>query len=463
MSRDERVLGALPACYRAGEPGKLLGAVATALAGPIEEADTHLFRIQRAHRLLVAEQAGDVVRLAAALNLDAFYFEDVLGDRELDEAQRLEVLRERVQRIAGLHLAGLGTPWAVLETAAIFLDTRIVPDRPDGPLVRHVDPEGFVHRVTVEAERRPAAPRAELDLYESPLRRRKVDPAARWPLDGWAVDNQNVAPAPVAFLVRGVGERTVRPGLFSPELAEGVVFDGVVPDGTTLVVDTEGEARLDGHPVGDWLVHFRGGIADMTGLDASTYAVDDGSPSVPFDGDLDTLTEPPFRRRRPVPAAPVGRSSWRFTVAEGRFDASRVDQAVYATEHLPVGVFDGDVGFDGGVFDLPASGIVGMAWNERIPCAFKLVLPPASSLTTDGGEGPSNSVNPVDRVAGVLPRFKPAGVRAYVDTGRDAWVLGRSVLRAPDATEGEGIDRHATVLRDRLADAFVPLDRPAEA
>jgi hypothetical protein len=463
MSRDERVLGAMPAFYRAGDPGKLLGAVARALAGPIEEADTHLFRIQRAHRLLVAEHNEDIIRLAAALNLDAFYFEDVLGDPELADQQRLEVLRERIQRIARLHLAGLGTPTAVLEAAAIFLNARIVADRPGDPPIRHVDPEGFVHRVTVELERRPAAPPAELYLYESPLRRRKVDPTARWPLDTWAVDNQNVTSAPLAFLVRGVGERTVRPSLFSADLAEGILFDGIVPDGASLLVGANDEARLDGHPVSDWLVHFRGGIAEYTGLDASAYTVDDGNPPAFLDGDVTDLPEPPFRRRRPVPAAPVGRSTWTFAVAEGVFDGSRLDQAVYATEHLPVGVFDGDVGFDGAVYDLPASGVVGMAWDERIPCAFKLVLPPPSSLSAGGGEGSTNLDNPVDRVAGALPRFKPAGVRAYVDTGRDAWVLGRSVIRAPDATEGEGIDRHATVLRGLLADAFVPLDRPAEA
>jgi hypothetical protein len=456
MSRAERVLDVLPACYRASEPGKLLGAVVSALAGPMEEADTHLFRIQRAHRLLVAEQAEDVVRLAAALNLDAFHFEDLLGDRDLDEQARLAALRERVQRIARLHLNGLGTPWAVLEAAAIFLNARIVADHHGDPLVKHVDPEGFVHRVTVELERRPQAPRAQVHLYESPLRRRKVDPAARWPLDTWAVDNQNVEPARMTFLVRGVDNRTVRPGLFSPDLAAGILFNGIVPNGAILLLDESGEARLDGHAVDDWIVHFRGGIAEFSTLDASAYAVDEGGDArAPFfDGDPAALPEPPFRRRRPVPVAPVGRSTWTFTVAEAVFDGSGFDQAVYATEHLPGGVFDGDVGFDAGVYDLPPSGIAGVAWEERIPCAFKLVLPPAESLRAGGGAGPA--ANPLDRVAGVLPRFKPAGVRAYVDTGRDAWVLGRSVVRGPDATEGEGIDHNATVLRGPLADAFVP-------
>jgi hypothetical protein len=461
MSRADRVLDVLPAFWRAGESGKLLGTVARALAGPIEESDTHLFRIQRAHRLLVAERPEDIIRLAAALNLDPFYFEDVLADQELDDHSRLELLRDRVQRIARLHLTGLGTPWAVLEAAAIFLNAQIVADRPGEPLVKHVDSEGFVHRATVAAEPDPGSARTRIYLYESPLRRRKVDPVARWPLDSWAIDNQNVGPAPITFLVRGVGDRTVRPCLFSPDTAEGIVFDGIVPDGGTLLVDADGRARLDGHAVDDWLVLFRGGIADYTDLDATGYAADDGGGApAPFDGDLAGLPEPPFRRRRSGPAAPVGRSAWSFTVAEAACDASSFDQAVYATERLPNGVFDADAGFDASVFDLPASAVAGMAWEERIPCAFKLVLPPASPAA-DGGQGPA--AGPLDRLARVLPRFKPAGVRAWVDAGRVAWTLGQSVVRGPDAIEGEGIDRHATVLRGPQADAFVPNDQSAGA
>src|SRR5688500_3144908 len=119
MSRAERVLGVLPAFYRASEPGKLIGEVVQAIAGPIEEADTHLFRIQRAHRLLVAEQPEDVIRLSGALNLTAFYFEDLLADPKLDDQTRLDTMRERMQRIARLHLEGLGTPRAILEAGAI--------------------------------------------------------------------------------------------------------------------------------------------------------------------------------------------------------------------------------------------------------------------------------------------------------------------------------------------------------
>jgi hypothetical protein len=459
MPRADRILGVLPACYRALEPGKLLGDLVRAAAAPIEEADTHLFRIQRSHRLLVAEQPEDVVRLAAALNLTAFHFEDLLADRRLDDEARLTAMRERAQRIARLHLHGLGTPRVVLEAAAIFLNARIPTDQPGAPTVKHVDPEGFVHRATLELGPSPEPRRADLHLYENPLRRKQHGPAARRPLDSWAVDNENLGPAPMTFLVQGVGERTVRPTLFSPEAAEGVVFNGIVPDGATLVVDAAGGARLDGRPVDDWLIHFRGGVFDFSDVETASHAVDSGGlASRPFLDDRAAPPARPVRSRGSLPAAPAGRSTWVLAVAEGGMDGSEFDAAVYASDPLPTGVFDADVAADACVYDLPPNAVAGLAWEERIPCAFKLVLPPRADLADDGDQ--EADVNYLGRVAGILPRFKPAGIRAYTDTARDTWVLGRSVIRGPDATDGEGIERNVTRVQGPLADGFVPLDRP---
>jgi len=455
MSRAERVLGVLPAFYRATEPGKLIGEVVQAIAGPIEEADTHLFRIQRAHRLLVAEQPEDVIRLSAALNLTAFYFEDLLADPKLDDQTRLDTMRDRVQRIARLHLEGLGTARAILEAGAIFLNGRIVPDRDGAPLVRHVDPEGFVHSVTIELELLPGLPRTHIYLYENPLRRKKVDSAARWYLDSWAVDNESLEPARLTFLVQGVGERTVRPRVFSPDMAEGILFDGIVPNGATLLLDPTRGARLDGLPVDDWLVHFRSGIFDYAEVEGANHSVDDGGHTyAPFDGDITKLVAHRFQPRRSVPACRIGRSSWLFSTAPGVCDGSDFDYAGYATDQMPRGVFDGDVSFDGCVFDLPASGVVGMAWEERVPCAFKLVLPPPAYLESEGSE---SRINYLGRLSGILPRFKPAGVRAYLDNGRETWVLGEGVIRRLDATDGEGIDRNVTLVRGPFADGFVPV------
>ncbi len=69
MAKYTRILSLFPSIYGARDKSKLLRIVAQALAAPLEEADTLLFRIQRAHRVNVAEQADDIVKLAATLNL----------------------------------------------------------------------------------------------------------------------------------------------------------------------------------------------------------------------------------------------------------------------------------------------------------------------------------------------------------------------------------------------------------
>jgi hypothetical protein len=111
-----------------------------------------------------------------------------------------------------------------------------------------------------------------------------------------------------------------------------------------------------------------------------------------------------------------------------------------------------------------------MAWDERVPCAFKLLLPQTvpqpqkedgSGSEAGNGQGAGAqipSANYVSRIGSLLPRFRAAGVRAFVDTAQDAWILGSSVLRSADASEGEGVTVHATRLRDQRADLLVSLD-----
>lgn len=150
MAKSDRILSFFPAIYGATETGKLLREVASILSQPLEEADTHLFRIQRSHRLKVAENADDIIRLAGVLNLTAFHFEDIVDHKSLDYSQKLSLMRDRVQRVARVHLKGLGTPWAVMESAAIFLNASIVPERPGDPEIKHLDDERFSHKAVVE-------------------------------------------------------------------------------------------------------------------------------------------------------------------------------------------------------------------------------------------------------------------------------------------------------------------------
>jgi len=447
MAKAERILELFPSYCGATDSTKLLHEVTRMLAAPLEEADTHLLRIQRAHRIRVAEHADDIVRLAGALNLTAFHFEDILSDETLDYEQKLKLMRERVRRVARLHLIGLGTPVAMLETAAIFLNATIVRENAEAPLIDHVDEDGFSHRATIEFSHLPDKPRDEILLYENPIRRKKVEPAERWQLNSWIVENVSPAPAPVRLLIEGVSDHTVMPSVFCPDTGEGILFNGFVPAGKQLVIDQFNGATLDDHPVDDWVIYFKGGIYDFAGVNNSNFVEPATRELPPLDAsNEEDLVSAAFRQAIKTPAAPAGRSEWRFKVAEGVCDGTLYDFSAFAMPSEPVGIYDNDFNFDGCVFDFEAGAIVGLAWDERIPCSFKLVLP---------ANTPANSTS---RIGSILPRFKPAGIRAFVDNARAAWVLGKSTIRDESAQDGEGISAHPAVLHAHGTEMLAPLD-----
>ncbi len=460
MGKRDRVLSCFPSFLRAHDSTKLLHEVVTRIARPLEDVDTHLFRIQRAHRLLVAEDVADIVKLAGALNLTAFHFEDLIADTSLSYTARLQAMRDRVRRVAMIHLDGLGTPWAVMEATAVFLGATIVPERDGEPLIAHLDGKYRSHKAVVEFAG-PTPRRERIYLHEGLYQRRRVEPQDRWQLNSWIVNNSDPEPSPARFVVRGVSDHTVRPSLFCPSTGEGFWFNGVVPERSTLVIDRDGGARLDDQPVDDWLVTFQGGIFDFSRTDAAPFVEEQGHLArSPFLGDLEDVIESAVRERVSIPPAPVGRSEWFYKVATGLYDASDFDLAVFDPPSEPVGIFD-DMAYDGGVFDYPSAGVVAMGWDESIPCTFKLQLPPQPEA---GGDAASSAPNSVTRISAVLPRFRAAGVRAIVETAKNAWILGESVVRDAAATTGEGATRHATRLYDESADRFVPLDStPAEA
>jgi hypothetical protein len=454
MAKAERILEFFPSYCGATDSTKLLHEVTRMLADPLEQADTHLLRIQRAHRIKVAENADDIVRLAGALNLTAFHFEDLLGDKDLDYEQKLTLMRERVRRIARLHLLGLGTPGAMLETAAIFLNATIVAEKQNAPPIVHFAEDGFSHRATIEFSHLPDKPREQIFLYENPIRRKKVEPAERWQLNSWIVENVSPAPAPLRLLIEGISDHTVMPSVFCPDTGEGILFNGFIPAGKQLVIDQFNGATLDEHPVDDWVIYFKGGIYDFAGVNNSDFIQPSQPELRPLDpSNEEDLVAAAFRQTVKTPIAPTGRSEWRFKVTEGVCDGTLYDFSAYAMPSEPVGVYDNDFNFDGCVFDFDGGAIVGLAWDERIPCSFKLVLP-----TNVPQAGSSTTPNYASRIGSILPRFKPAGIRAFVDNARPAWVLGQSSLRNESANEGEGISVHPAVLRTHGTEMLAPLD-----
>ena len=464
MAKVDRILEYFPSYYGATERTKLLYEVSRLLAAPLEQADTLLFRIQRAHRLRVAEFTGDLVRLAAALNLTDFHFEDILTDETLDYGQKLDLMRSRIERIAMVHLTGLGTPTAVMHAVAIFLNGVIVADDTGRYLITHIDQEGFSHKATIEFSHLPDKPREHIHLHENPVRRKKVDPAERWQLNSWPAENRNAGPAPLRLIIEGVSDHTVLPSVFCAETGEGVFFNGFIPDGRKLVVDYFNGATIDDHPVDEWLTYFKGGIFDFSGMNDASFTEERGKERAPFDGNLENITSPAFRQPIDVPHAPVGNSKWHFKVTEGLYDAHSYDFCAFATPPEPVGIFDGDFNFDACVYDFPAGGIIGMAWDERLPCCFKVVLPASVPRLKSDDEQDAESAPPVapvnylSRIGNILPRFKAAGIQAFVDTAKDAWILGQSIIRDEAASNGEGVSVHSTRVRNQNSDMLVPLE-----
>jgi hypothetical protein len=457
MAKHNRILSLFPSIYRARDNTKLLASVVRALAEPLEQADSLLFRIQRAHRINVAEEADDIVRLAASLDLAPFHCEDILQDKTLSSDERLNALRNRVKRIARVQLEGLGTPWAVLEAAAIFLNATIVPEQTGDPLVKHEDAKLYSHKAVLRFDQAKDKPREPIYLHEGLLRRNKVDPAPRYPLNSWAVLNDSLEPAPVRIVIQGIRERTVLPSVFCPETQQGIVFNGVVPDSKTLVIDSANGTTLDGNPMDEWVTYYRAGIAGFGSYGGANYSTGRDASEPPFDGELADLSAPPYQAKRPVPAAPVGSSSWHFTVARGVYDGSSFDFAVCDIPELPIGACNGDFQYDSCVYSFDPSASVGIAWDERVTCAFKLLLPakiPIAASATPSSNG-AQPVNYVGRIGSILPRFKPAGVRAYVDNAPEAWIVGESVLRDAGTTTGEGIEFHPTVVRNPEMELFV--------
>ncbi len=454
MAKYSRVLSFFPSIYGARDKSKLLAMVARALAAPLEEADTLLFRIQRAHRINVAEQADDIVKLAGALNLTAADFDDLLQDDSLTYARKLDFLRARVKRIAQVHLKGVGTPWAVLESAAIYLNATVVPENPGDPLVKHEDAAGYSHRAVFRFDAIDGQPRESAYLHEGLLQRHKIDEVARYPLNSWTAENDSIEPAAARIVIQGIGERTVLPSVFCPATQEGVVFNGVVPDSKTLVIDAAEGATLDGNPVDEWVTYFRGGITDFGAYGGANYVTGQEASEAAFEGDTAALETPPYQARRTVPTVGLGSSTWYFNVARGVYDGGSWDFAVCDIPSLPIGACDGDFHYDQSVYYFDPSGATGMAWDERVTCSFKLMLPariPAAP-PKDGAQPP----NYVGRIGTILPRYKAAGVRAYVDHAADAWILGESVLRDSAASSGEGIEFHSTIVRNLAMELLIP-------
>jgi hypothetical protein len=332
--RTGKILQRFPSFMRAPAPDKVLAAVAAALGHDLDEAERQATRIQRAHRLGVADEATDVLRLAALLDLrsaDFFllaslsgrgYFAGQVtaeaGDVPLEDHVReeraygryVDELRDSVGRVADVLMEGAGTIWALLEGTAVLLDADRLgadgtPD-PSARLIEHLDAGlphgGFVHRIQVRFHALQDDRTVELDgplyLVENPIVERSTDDAPRRQDEGFTVTRGGFFDGPVSVQVTGTGARTVHPRVVDETTHHGFGWNGVLTDGQKLVLTTDGHVLVDGADV----------TADAYAFDGALVA---GGPfpgsSIEGDGAEDGLVsvQPEHAMDRAFPRSPV--------------------------------------------------------------------------------------------------------------------------------------------------------------
>jgi hypothetical protein len=456
--RAGKILDRFPSFMLAPTPDKVLAAVAVTLGKDLDECERLATRIQRAHRLAAADEASDLLRLAALLalhpadffilhglqrggmfallaeqaNVDAFA-KGAPGAAAppLAHAEReqrgydayVDALRRAVTRTVAVLLDGCGTIWALLEGTAVLLDAEPLAA---GKAVELLDPDpvrgGFLHRMRVRHHVMEAGVlgtrEGSVTLVENPLVDRVTGDTARFQRERFPAVRGGFYPGPVDIQITGIANRTVGPMVINRTAHEGVGFAGALKHGQKLVFTADGKALLDGADVTARAYCFRGGLVDDPALPEGTQPEDEPpwhrtTVRVTPVGALDRAVPGPAITPvevLPTIDLPIGKSEWRFSVTEGAFDASRFDEAVHP---LP----------DGGN-PRPSVGRVRLSWKENDPFAVTVMIP-AQLSSLEGASVVDDDLPALVRAG--LERFRAAGIRLDVRYF-DEWILGQSVL-----------------------------------
>jgi hypothetical protein len=158
MSRAETILARFPAHFEAARKGKLLGAVAAALARHLDVQVAQLGGIRRAHRVREAATRGDLMRIAALHGIRAREVE--LLDLRLNlVAPRAEALRTAAPADREAAAAELLALFA-LDLAPPFLASFAPPLAEDLPPLPAEEAEAAAAALLADAAEAAAAPAA---------------------------------------------------------------------------------------------------------------------------------------------------------------------------------------------------------------------------------------------------------------------------------------------------------------
>jgi hypothetical protein len=442
-SRQTKILSRFPSFMRPDAPEKSLGEIAGALGYDLDEAERLMTRIQRAHRLTLAEEERDIFQLAALVGLQRadllilrrFYEKGFFASEEKTAEKAygkyLSELKESVQRIVRIMLQGCGTIWALLEGASVLINADTIGE------IKHTDAAeargGFIHRVPVEynviEDQKQVLKRAFIYLVENPLVDRATEDKERQQREHFNTKRMGFFNEAVAVQITGVADRTVWPMVINQDTHEGVGFGGSLTDGQRVVFAADGKAYLDGSEVTDRCYYIRGALFGHSSFNSEArrdlFCI--VKPAGSLDRNYPRPTITPLAEL-PVPILRLGDSTWRFSVEEGAFDASGFDQAVFASGNSTE--------------TSPPMGKVQLLWREHEPFSVAVLIP-ADLKSLEAAMLDGQDLRELVRAG--LERFRAAGIKLTVDYFNDKWIMGASILKTLGNTSGVGVDFDGTV------------------
>jgi hypothetical protein len=320
----------------------------------------------------------------------------------------LAAMSASARRLAGIVLGGCGTVQALLEGAAALvgatpIDPVVHPDADDVP-------GGFLHRLPVRyrtieggkavwkggAPGTPPSGLPYLELEENPLTPGQTPDAARVHKQVWKITRTGMFDVRPTIVVTGVpGGRTVRPLVLNETLHEGVGYLGTLAEGEALEFRPDGTAWKGTADVTKDCWWVEGAMHDD--LDGGYGDPDEYGAVLRFcrscpAGALDRGfragdEEGPKALKRMT--LPLGTSTWRVSVEEGLYGATRFDGSVWDPTGLEVAR-------------------VQLKWLEHKPFAVVVRLPRDLRPILADGEV-------ADGVARGLERIRAAGVELKVE------------------------------------------------
>ena len=409
---------------------------------------------------LAAADPDDTALLNVLTNLTTEDLESLSSDQRLSLilaavqfSQRLFRMRSVVTGVIDAHRRGNGTATSLLVATTTYLGFNM-----DPAAVHHYEGRWW-H--TISASDRLAADAettTKPDLFaieENPFVEASISPVERIHGDRFRIRRGGLEDVITSVVVIGRQNRTVAPMVVNLDVGQGVVYDGLVDDGSELVFGAQGQVTLDDADVTGTAFIFTGGVfADETQTHPNDFVfASDDAPLEGADSESDSdriatwvVTSPIDDGFEQLPTMPhggspdglplaLGETRWAAFVRSAHYgsDAADPEQRASITRNA-AGRFDESVFGSGPGEGAPEPfGAVGFRWSEREPFALRILLPPRlAAIDDDAGTVLREPL----RV--LLDRHRPAGVHLTVGYGDPQWDLGQGLVRDSDSTEPLG-------------------------